>query len=64
MCLRGFYSKTTLMGWIFIDVLVVSHSICFLSAHRRIEEGGEDVIFVSALCRWSPTFSLMFSVYF
>jgi len=49
MCLRGFYRKTTLMGWIFIDALVVLHSICFLSTNRRIVEGGEDVIFVYAL---------------
>ena len=57
MCLMGVYSKSTLMGYIFIDAFVVLYFICFLSAHKRIMEGGDDVIFGSTLCRWSPTFS-------
>ena len=56
-CLRDFYNYTTLIDWIFIDVLAILHSICFLLAHRRIMKGRDDVIFVYALCRWSPTFS-------
>ena len=55
--LRGFYSKTTLMGQIFIDDLTLLHFIYFLSTHRRIIEGGNDVIFISTLCRQSSTLS-------
>ena len=54
--MRDFYNYTTLIDWIFIDVLAILHSICFLLAHRRIMKGRKDVIFVYALCRWSPTF--------
>ena len=51
MCLRGFYNNKKCMGWIFIIVMVVLHSIFFLSSYKRIMEGGKDVIFIFALCR-------------